>query len=807
MYTLYFKIAVRYLLKHKLYSFINISGLAIGVASFILIMVYVNYERSYDQFKGSEHVYRVYMDYLEGDTFVAGDAQSYNLSGPTFKQEFPEVLDFVRFYQLDKVTFKIGEQTLEETRGSLADPSYFDIFNQSLIKGDTATALKEPNSIVLTQTVAQKLFGKENPIGKTISIFWGSPTLATVTGVMADVPENTHFKINYLLSFKTIKTWDEFDGQKELEWSRNNYFTYLKLDKNADIGLLQKKIIESDFEDDPDERHNIEPIQDIHLYSNKPYEAEANGSVTRVKFLMAIAFIILILSWLNYINLSTTKSLERAKEVGIRKVAGAHKRQLIGQSLLESVILNGLAILVAIVIAIIVLPLYNSFTGKALTFEISSLTGILLIIGIILFGMILAGVYPAILLSSYSPSRALKGKVRTSASGLHIRKGLIITQFLATIVLLIGTIVVTKQINFMKDQPIGSDLNHIIAIHGEILSKTSDSILLNEFSALSEEMKKLPVVKYATTAQTYPGDGYENLSSFMGITYPDGTEEGNKVYYNYKVEADYFDIMDIEFLAGTTFQSNSRGKGTKRDMVINEKFTKEIGISNPLEAINKTVKFWGIDWTIIGVVKDYHHFGLKTPVQPMMMRQQPTRDNVLVKLDPNIIATSGYQSAITQLEKVWSEVFPESTFSYTFIDKKFQAQYDEDAKFSSAFRIFTALAIFIAALGLFGLTSYTCIQRKKEIGIRKVNGASIFKILKLLNIDFIKWVGIAFFIAVPVAWYTMNSWLSNFAIKTDLSWWIFALAGIMALGITLLTVSWQSFTAANSNPVDALRDE
>ncbi len=805
MYNLYFKIAIRYLLKNKLYSVINILGLAIGVASFILIMVYVNYENDYDKFAGSENVYRVYMDYKKGDQFVPGDAQTYNVTGPTFQKEFPEVLDFTRFYRLEKTTLKIENKIIEETNGNLADPSYFEIFNQTLLKGDITTALVEPNSIVLTETVAKKLFGNENPIGKTISVFWGSQVLATIKGVMQDIPKNTHFKINYLLSFETIQTWDEFEGQKKPDWSRNNYFTYLKIDKNADISLLQKKITESNFEDDPDERHNIEPIEDIHLYSNKPYEAELNGSVVRVKFLTAIAFIILILSWLNYINLSTTKSLERAKEIGIRKVAGAQKQQLIIQLLLESMILNMIAIIMAIVLAIIILPLYNSFTGKALTFELASLANILPILGFILLGMMLAGLYPAILLSNYSPSKALKGKIKTSANGLNIRKGLIITQFLATIVLLIGTIVVTKQINYIQKQPIGSDLNDIVAIHGEILNKKSDSLLIQDFTTLSNEMRKLSMVKDVTTTQTYPGDGYDNLSSFMEITHPDGTKEGNVTYYFYIAESNYFDLMDIEFLAGNTFLPNS--KINDRNLVINEKFAKEIGIPNPKESINQKVKFWDVEWNIIGVIKNYHHFGLKTPMQPVMIRYGKIRNNLLVKLDPEVASTIGYQSSLSQLQHVWEEVFPQSTFNYTFINKKFQAQYEEDTKFSEAFKIFTALAIFIAALGLFGLTSYTCIQRKKEIGIRKVNGASIFKILKLLNIDFIKWVGVAFIIAVPIAWYAMNSWLENFAVKTNLSWWVFILAGIMALGITLLTVSWQSFMAANGNPVDALRNE
>ncbi|WP_109301826.1 ABC transporter permease [Aquimarina sp. AU474] len=806
MYTLYFKIAIRYLVKNKLYSFINILGLAIGVASFILIMVYVNYERSYDKFEGSENVYRVYMDYLVGDVYTPGDAQSYNEVGPTLKEEFEEVLDYTRFYRLGKTTLKTNNQILEINNGCIADPSYFDIFDQKLAYGDINTALKEPNTIVLTASLSQKIFGKENPLGKTIQVYRDRSTSATVVGVIKDLPQNSHFKINYLLSYTTMHNWDAIgDNMKEPNWNNNVYFTYIEIDDKTNANLLQKKIIDRGLDEVNDERMNIEPIEEIHLYSNKPYEAEANGSITRIKFLTAIAFIILILSWLNYINLSTTKSLERAKEIGIRKVVGAQKKQLVIQSLLESIILNISAIIIAVILAIIILPLYNEFTGKTMSFEVDNIQKLLPILGITLLGMILAGLYPAIVLSNYTPLKALKGKTRTSAQGIHVRKGLIITQFFATIVLLIGTIVVTKQINFMQEQPIGSDLNNVLAINGEVLTNVSDSLIRKDYKVLQEELKKLPSVANASFAVTYPGDGYDNLSSFMGITFPNGTLEEQNVWYNYEVGSDYFDVMGMEFIAGKAFMPNS--KGFSHDIVVNEEFVKEIGITNIDEAIHKKVKFWNREWGIVGVIKDYHHFGVKSPVVPILIRYTPTKDVLLVKLNSSITSVSGYNSVLNQLQTTWSSVFPESTFNYTFIDKKFQEQYKEDNKFSDAFKIFTALAIFIAALGLFGLTSYTCIQRKKEIGIRKVNGASIFKILQLLNIDFIKWVGVAFIIAIPISWYAMNSWLENFAVKTSLSWWIFVLAGCMALGVTLLTVSWQSFIAANGNPVDALRDE
>jgi len=806
MFNLYLKIAIRYLRKNKLYSFINIFGLAIGIASFILIMIYVNYERSYDKFEGSENVYRVFMDALEGDTFVASDAQTANLIGPTLKQEFPEVLEQVRLYRFENVAFKYGEKILEETKGSLADATYFKIFKHPLLKGDRQTALKEPNSIVLTETFSKKIFGKEDPIKKTIYAFYnGEEVLLTITGILKDIPENTHMKTNFLISLSSYATWFASKEEKELNWGHCNFFTYLEVDRNVNYNLLKNKIIASDFEDDPDERYNIEPLQDIHLYSDKPYEAEVNGSVSRVKFLTAIAFIILILSWLNYINLSTTKSLERAKEVGIRKVAGAQRIQLIVQSLAESLILNFIAIVLAIILTVFMLSVYNNMMNEELVLQASNSMQFLPILGFIVLGIFLAGLYPALLLSSYTPSKALKGKIRTSTNGLNIRKGLIIMQFIATIILIIGTIVVTKQIDYLQKQSIGANLNETIGFQGEFLSQLSDSLVRDRYKTLENELKKFPFVTKVARTQTFPGDGYDNLNSFVGITYPNGTTDEGKVYYSYAVQPDYFNLLDIKFLGGNTFTNNATGES--RTIIINEAAMREIEIANPDDAIDKVVKFFGIDWKIKGVIENYHHFGLKSAVLPIIIMHGNSSNNLLVKFNQQIGSNSGYAGAINQIKNKWKQVFPQSTFNYTFLDKKFEAQYNEDRKFGDAFQFFTILAILIASMGLFGLTSYTCIQRKKEIGIRKVNGATIGEVLSLLNKDFVKWIGIAFIIAIPLAWYAMNKWLEGFAYKTTLSWWIFALAGLMALVIALLTVSWQSFRAATNNPVEALRDE
>jgi putative ABC transport system permease protein len=805
MYKLFLKIATRYLLKNKLYSFINIFGLAIGIASFVLIMLYINYEYSYDTFEGSENVHRVYMDYTEEGVFVPGDAQSYNLSGPTLKESFPEIKDFVRFSHITDVSFRYNNTIINGEKGALADPSYFDVFKYPLLKGDVNEVLKDPYTILLTESLAKKVFGDENPIGKSLEIIYGGNTLFTVKGVLKDLPKNTHIKNNFLISFDTFLTWSGYRNKRELNWNGNNYFTYIKLDENADVALLKQKIMSFKVESLPYERHNIEPLEDIHLYSDKPYEAEANGSASRVHFLLAIALIIIILSWLNYVNLSTAKSLERAKETGIRKVAGAQKPQIILQSLLESLLLNFIAMAISIVIVLIGLPLFNVYIGQELTIGLSNIEVFLPMIGFILFGTVVSGMYPALILSNYTPAKALKGKISTSGGGLALRKGLIIGQFLATIVLLIGTIVVTQQIKFLQNQPIGANLDQVLAFEGKMLNATPDSLLIKNFKTLENELKKLLFVKNSVLTRTYPGEDYNDLGSNVGINFPDGTRDDSRIWYNYAVGPDYFELMELEFVAGGPFLENS--EGYSNHVVMNERFIRHMGIPKMEDAVDKKVKFWGQDWIISGVIKDYHHFGLKTGIEPMLLRHGINTNNLLVKFDKGVVSAAGLAGAISQVENKWKEIFPQSTFDYTFLDQKFQAQYNEDKAFGSAFQIFTTLAILIASMGLFGLTSYTCIQRKKEIGIRKVNGARIREILSLLNKDFVKWVGFAFIMAVPISWYAMNQWLQGFAYKTSVSWWAFALAGLTALAIALITVSWQSFQAAVANPIDALKDE
>ncbi|HEX2936366.1 MAG TPA: ABC transporter permease, partial [Bacteroidales bacterium] len=399
MFRNYFITSFRSLLKNKTYSTINIAGSALGVAAFILVILYVSYEWSFDKFfKNSDNIYRVYMDYIKGAHFEPGDAQVYNQSGPTLKREISEIIDYVRLYHINKSSLEYNNKTIESKYGQLADPSYFTIFNYPLIEGNPSLALKEPNAIVLTESLSKKLFGEATPVGKNITVYaHNRKTTLTVTGVLKDLPQNTHLKIDFLVSFQTILTW-QISTPAELNWNNNNYFTYILVDKNANIANLRKKIGQIDFPNKQEERHNLESLTSIHLHSDKPYEAETNGSAIRVKFLFAIALIIIVLSWLNYMNLTTSKSMERLKEVGVRKVNGARRRQLILQFMSESVMLNIIAILIASLLVIFSLPYLNAFTGKDLIIGLSWSASLLLLFGIPLLGIAISGLYPAYIL-------------------------------------------------------------------------------------------------------------------------------------------------------------------------------------------------------------------------------------------------------------------------------------------------------------------------------------------------------------------------------------------------------------------------
>ncbi len=671
-----------------------------------------------------------------------------------------------------------------------------------MIDGNSATALNEPNTVVLTESLAKKIFSKTEVIGEILqAIHKEQKTNLRVTGVIKDIPENTHLKISYLVSFSTYTNWNVFSPQS-LNWNNNCFFTYLLTKEGTKTDALQQKIINIDLGDDS-ERMNIEPLADIHLCSDKPYEAEANGNANSVKFLFAISAFIILLSWLNYINLSSAKMMERTKEVGIRKVSGARKQQLIFQFISESLLLNTIAFVIALGLTFLALPIFNALIGKELSFSVLGIGQTLILIGIPILGIFLSGLYPTIVMSSFAPVKVLKGKMTSSRGEFSFRKGIVTAQFLATIILLIGTITILKQLKYMNNVPLGMNLNQTISIKSTIIDDPQNAN--HSYQLLKEEITKLPLVENASLAATYPGGGYENMSTFTYMKFSDGTENKHTNWFTYTVDENYLPLMGFELLAGNNFSANE--SSNKNKIIINEFSAKLMGFVNYDDAIDEKVNWWGKDFYIAGVIKNYHHFGLKNEEKPFIIRYSSDSKGLIVKLKSNNVSLTEVNKELSSLEAEWEKVFPQSTFHYSFIDQKFSSLYNDEKQFSQTFTFFTFLAIFIAMLGLFGLSYYRINQRIKEIGVRKVNGAKISEILTMLNKDFIKWIAIAFIIATPIAYFAMHKWLENFAYKTTLSWWIFALSGILALGIALLTVSFQSWKAATKNPVEALRYE
>ncbi len=808
MFKLYLKIAVRYLLKNKLYSFINVFGLAIGVMSFIMIMCYVSMEWSYDKFEESHLVHRVFMDYIEGDQFVPGDANSYQLSGATLTEKFPEIESYVRFRRFDEQNFVVDRQVYDDQIISMVDSTYFDIFNQKLVLGNESTALVEPFSIVISEVLANTVFGRENPIGKKVELaFDGQFLPLTVTGVIDFSNRRTHIPTDCLISLSSYFNLPYFERERQNVWTQNEFYTYLKVRKGTDLADLNAKVMA--FKPGEDihefERHHLEPLESIHLNSNKPYEAQANGSASSVKMLALIALITMLLSWINYANLTTSKSMERAKEIGVRKVVGAGRHQLVGQFLFESFVLNTAAILLGIVLILLVLPTFSSFVGYNFSLNGKTLRQLLPYLLIVLFGTSLVSFLPSYAISKYKPTSVLKGKLANSSGGLLLRRALLTGQFIATICLLSGTFIAFKQIDYLKNRPLGTNLNQVLAIKGQAIDRSRDSLFHRDFNVVLEKLKRKNYVADITVASTYPGEDHGSANSSIGIQLMDGTWDEKHLWYNYAVWPNYFDLMEMDFVAGGPFHQTSQKKS--KNIVVNETMAKLLGIQNPQDLIGKSTEFWEQNWQIVGVLKDYSHFGIKSLAKPILITHNNTSQNILIKLNEQVINLAGIDNALQDIESVWRDVFPVSTFNYKFVDSQFEATYADEQRLAKVFPIFTLLSILIASLGLFGLTSYTLIQRTKEIGIRKVNGASIAQILQLLNQNFVKWVGLAFIIAVPISWFAMDRWLQGFAYRTNLSWWVFALAGVMTLLIALLTVSWQSFKAATANPIESLRDE
>ena len=794
----YFKIAIRNLLKNKAFSLINILGLSIGMAACIFILLWVQDELSFDTYH--EKADRIYRLITRDQTDAAdGSARVGAPWGPAMQQDYPEVADFVRFRYTGRSLVRYDDKTAFEEGGLFADSTIFNIFSFPLLKGNPETALTEPNSIVITEPLAKKYFGDENPIGKRLNFDAEFDLL--VTGVMAEVPKNSHFRFNYLISFVTHRAW------YVTEWQMRNYHVYLLLEEGVQAAELESKfsgfIDKYLMGDDAPYSHNIhlQPLTGIHLHSKLFREFEANGDITYVYIFSLIALFIMLIACINFMNLSTARSARRAREVGVRKVAGASRWQLIRQFLSESLFLSILALMLAVGIVELLLPVFNDLAAKSLEIDLSGSMFILAALGIIALSVgFISGVYPAFFLSAFQPVAILKSSINIKTSNRSmLRKVLVIGQFTITIALLIGAGIIYQQLDFMKNKKLGFNKEQVVILRMEE-DKVSD-----QYQLIRSELLQQPGVVDVAASSALPGRGDWGMPFLY-------ESEGEQQRFSSRVmiiDENYLQTFEINLKDGRNFSADL-ASDISGSYLINETAARGFGWENPVGKLIERPTRRGDDgnWVyesgeIVGVVQDFHFRSMHQEISPMIMWFAPESFYFLsIRVQPENIA-----GTLSGIENTWSKFESLRPFEFFFLDEVFESQYRSEERLGQLFAIFSVLAVFIACLGLFGLVSFMAEQRVKEIGIRKVLGASVAGLFVLLSKEYSKWVILANIIAWPVAYYTMNYWLADFAYRIDIAWWIFPAAGGMAFIIALATVSYQAIRAAVANPVDALRYE
>ncbi|MGI8952368.1 MAG: FtsX-like permease family protein [Chitinophagaceae bacterium] len=799
MFKSYFKIAFRNLKKNKLYTFVNITGLTVGIVSCILIGLYISHELSYDKFnKNADRIVRVTMDY-GGNGTSEKVAVTGTKVGPQFKRTFPSVQSFCRVIKHSQVVAYSDDKLFDEKNFLYADSSFFQIFSFQLLQGDAKTVLNAPDKVVLTKHIAEKYFGNENAVGKTLRL--NNNKDYQVTGIAADVPGNSQIQFDFIASFGSL------DVSKNEEWWSANYITYLLLNKPENIAQLQNQIAsymktkvakELDFTGSDYLTYHLEPLKKVHLYSSLE-GLEPNGNISYIYILGIVAFLILLIACINYTNLATAQSASRSAEIGIRKVFGAHKWQLFYQFISESAVLTFVALISALFVSIELLPLFNSVSGKSLT------AGMLLqplpIIAMIFLGIIVtvfAGGYPSIILSNSKLINILKSGFRISSSGGGLRKSLIVFQFVISIFLIATTIIILQQLSFIQHKNLGYDKEHIIVL-------PVDKQVRENYDAIKKAVAANPNVVSVS-------GGYESPVFVQwgdGISVDNGGVKKGLMVNAMPVDLDYIKTMGMQIIAGSDYtladlqqiDTSNNEANLHYTYMLNETAAKAIGWT-PEQAIGKTITK-GVSGQVKAVVKDFHIASLHEPIKPVVIFLAPRFVNdMFIK-----VSGKNIPSTIQFLQSVWKERVPQRPFEYHFLDEEYNNLYIAEQRTAQVFGVFSTIAILLACLGLFALAAFTTMQRTKEIGIRKVLGASLANITTLVSTEFLKLVFIAIIIATPLAWWASQKWIQNFAYRINLQWWVFALAGICAVIIALVTVSYHAIKAAMANPVNSLRTE
>ena len=806
-------IATRNLLKRKLYSFINIFGLALGMAVCLMILKYVDFELSYDSYhQNATQIYRVNRTWIQnGEDKSAGIISGYAL-GPTMVSEIPGIKTYIRTHPMyggAVLTYARENNPVifHEDNIQFVDSTFFTVFSYEALEGDLKTALQKPNSIVITEKIASRYFkDHEDPLGQLFKVNGGwADGSYEVTAVIKNVPDNSHLTFDIVLPMHNLLQNGQY--KQDDGWGWNNFVTYAELEEKADYKAVEAKfpaLVEKYQGEDIVKSNSrpvyfLQPIREIHLTPGLRHESNSTTSFTTIYFFLTISVFILAIAWVNYINLSTARAIERAREVGIKKSIGAFRSQLLFQFIFESVLVNLLSVILAVCLALALLPVLGEIVGKNLEFDFTDYRFWAILTGLFIIGSFISGLYPAYLLSSFKITEVLKGKSGQATRGFSLRKALVVFQFASSLMLIIGTFTIYRQMIFMRSQDKGLTMDQMLIINGpSVLDWTNAKMVRNRLVSLKDELRNIPGIENVTTSGAIPGGGHNWGASMRKVgQLPEDNKPGSVVW----VDPDFVGTYEMKLIAGRNF--NLAIRSDMESVLINEAALTAFNLGTAEQALEERIALGNDSVAILGVLKNYNWASLKTEHIPWLLKA-----DTISRRNYSIHVNSGNMTeVIAKVEETFKEAFPGNPFDYFFLDDFFNNQYKSEQQFGKIFSLFSILAIVIACLGLWGLASFTTAQKLKEISIRKVLGSSVGGILSLLSREFLKLVIISSIIAIPLTWYAIDQWLNSFAFRIGLQWDLFVVPVVILAVIALGTVSLQILRGANVNPAKVLRSE
>ena len=799
----YVKMGTRNLVKHRMFTFINIIGLTIGLIGFLLIGEYIQFERSYDtHFKDSDQIYRVSTMEIINGAVLGKDAMFPRPTAQALMDDIPEVTEATSSYVLDQFFIRYKDGAIDEKRVISGDSSFLNIFTYEVLNGNAKTLLTEPNTIVLTESKAQFYFGNQNPVGQTLEVLGSYNRLFTVTGVIEDTPETTHYKFDIIVSDESLVNRRDYS-----QWNWSNSYTFARLREGILPEQLDDKLAafgKKYYDEDMESVFTLFPVTDIHLRSVFTFEPELTGSERTVDFMFLISIFIIVIAWVNYVNLSTARAIDRSKEVGLRKVIGAVRSQLISQFLLEAFIINTLAAVFALITAELLIPYFNYLVGMSIIDHVWNYPPFLLKLGIFfVIGALVSGFYPALVLSSFKPIASLKGTYRNSKNGILLRKGLVIFQFAISIILIAGTFITHRQVDYMLNKDLGMKTDFVVGISMPRPAPGQGAELVSRVRTFRAQLEQHASIDIVRGTSDLPGGGAADINSTTNeVSIPGLSDEirGSITYIQF-VEDGFMEAMEMPLLAGRYMELQNFPSDTNA-VVINEALLRLLNVQLTPEIIGSQILLGDNKLIIEGVVQDFNRTSLKEAVEPTFYLPTRYSSGTVIKLNPDT-----YQAGLAHISNTWKEFFPDAPYTYMFLDDRFANLYEQDIRFRRIFGVFSFLAIIIATLGLFGLISFLSVQRTKEIGVRKVLGASIYGILGLFYKDFIRFIGIAAAIAIPLVYFFMNAWLESYAHRIEFPWIWVILAVVAVIISALLTVGIQTYKVAILNPAKTLKYE